>query len=79
MTVWQMNVEAVTTEISIHFEDKQVKTISGLIESVTVFNEVDKFSIYRPSVTIKQNPKAWWRYTQSLFQTLILTLLVSLS
>ena len=54
-------MNAVTTEVSINLEEFQVRTMSGLIQTVSVFMDVDKFSIYRPDVSVKENPKAWWR------------------
>ena len=57
-----MNVKLSMDELSIFFEDNQFREIVSFATNMSNFSKLEEFSSYRPKVSVKENPAAWWRY-----------------
>jgi hypothetical protein len=56
-----VGVQVVCSEVAVCLVERQMKTILAVAETAQTFAAVDRFSVYRPSATVKEDAAAWWR------------------
>lgn len=52
----------VISELAIQLEDLQVREIISVAINMGSFAKLQRFSEFRPSAGIFEDPKGWWRY-----------------
>ena len=50
------------SDIGINFEDNQFREVISLSTNIANFLHLEQFSMFRPTLSPSQDPRAWWRY-----------------
>jgi vacuolar protein sorting-associated protein 13A/C len=58
----QAKVRIVISELSVALEDLQLREIISISTNMASFAKLQRFSEYRPTSSIVEDPAAWWRY-----------------